>query len=235
MQEKKTESSSSALALILPFIKARRFEPGDRLPSEREFAKRFDMSRGAIREALATLEVMRVIERRPNSGIYLRHTDQESSFETLVLHNDLGLPLTREEIAQAFEVRRVLEIQAVILACERRKATDIALLRRILEDADARVAEGKTIEREDRDFHLAIVSSTRNVVLLRIVNAFFEMSQTRRHLYFSNIARCRVSCREHHEIFRALEKRDVVASTEALQDHLTGASEHWQIVLNSKP
>ena len=51
------------------------------------------MSRGVIREALATLEVMRFIERRPNSGIYLRDTEVEGSFEALVLQAHLSISL----------------------------------------------------------------------------------------------------------------------------------------------
>lgn len=62
---------------------------------------------------------MRIIERRPNSGIYLRNSD-ESSIEALVLHAESGLPFQAEEIADVVEVRRILEVQAARLACTRR-------------------------------------------------------------------------------------------------------------------
>ena len=83
--KEKSDASSNAVSKILSFIRERRYQPSERLPSERDFADRFSTSRGAVREALATLEAMRVIERRPNSGIYLRHSE-ESSIEALVLH-----------------------------------------------------------------------------------------------------------------------------------------------------
>jgi len=50
-------------------IKAK--EDGGRLPSERDMARHFAVSRGRIREALAVLEVLRVVERRAKSGIVL--------------------------------------------------------------------------------------------------------------------------------------------------------------------
>ena len=65
----KPEPPSNAIGKILSFIRERRYQPSERLPSERDFAEKFDTSRGAVREALAALEAMRVIERRPNSGI----------------------------------------------------------------------------------------------------------------------------------------------------------------------
>ena len=74
------ETHSAAAGRILQFIRDRRYEPLERLPSERELAEKFKMGRGAIREALSALEALRVVERRPNSGIYLRNLD-ERSFE----------------------------------------------------------------------------------------------------------------------------------------------------------
>ena len=63
------EPPSNTIGKILSFIRERHYQPAERLPSERDFAEKFDTSRGAVREALAALEAMRVIERRPNSGI----------------------------------------------------------------------------------------------------------------------------------------------------------------------
>jgi DNA-binding FadR family transcriptional regulator len=75
---------------------------------------------------------MRIIERRPNSGIYLRNSD-ESSIEALVLHAESGLPFqAEEEIADVVEVRRILEVQAARLACTRRTPDNIRDLSKIL-------------------------------------------------------------------------------------------------------
>jgi DNA-binding transcriptional MocR family regulator len=68
----KTESDRIAgvpnvVGRILSFIDERRYQPSERLPSERDFADRFNVSRGPFARALAALESMRVIERRPNS------------------------------------------------------------------------------------------------------------------------------------------------------------------------
>lgn len=86
----KLEAPSNAIGKILSFIRERRYQPSERLPSERDFAEKFDTSRGAVREALAALETMRVIERRPNSGIYLRKIE-ESSIDALVLYAESGV------------------------------------------------------------------------------------------------------------------------------------------------
>lgn len=229
------QASLAAIGKIMSLVRAKRIEAGERLPSERDLAERFDMSRGVIREALATLEAMRFIERRPNSGIYLRDTEVEGSFEALVLQAHLGLPIKTAEIVQALELRRIMEVQATRLACERATAKDLRTIHSILKEADKRIEEGKTIEAEDQNFHLAIVASTKNDVFLRVVNAFYEVSRPRRKLYFQNSEKSTLSNRDHYRIYEALEKRDADAVAEAMDLHLLSAAAHWKELLIANP
>lgn len=226
----KQEVPSNATGKILAFIRERRYEPSERLPSERDFAEKFETSRGAVREALATLEAMRVVERRPNSGIYLRNSD-ESSIEALVLHAESGLPFQADEIAQAFEVRRMLEVQAVRLACVRRTSDDIRELRAILADTEKRIAKKQTIEREDEAFHLGIFVATKNDVLLRVVKSFYEMSRQRRLVYFADHGRGRRSYEDHCKILEAVEVRRVGQAEQKMSEHLSQTVESWQSLL----
>lgn len=229
------QASLVAIGNIMSLVRAKRIQAGERLPSERDLAERFDMSRGVVREALATLEVMRFIERRPNSGIYLRDTEVEGSFEALVLQAHLGLPLKTSEIVQALELRRIMEVQAIRLACERATSKDLRTIRSILEEADRRIKEGKTIETEDQSFHLAIVAATKNDVFLRVVNAFYEVSRPRRNVYFRSLDQSAASSRDHYKIYEGLEKRDANAAAQAMEQHLLSAAAHWKELLAANP
>ena len=83
--ETKGTNGNAVIMGILGYLQERRLQPGDRLPSERDFAERLGVGRNAVREALATLVTLRMVESKPNSGIYLRHIARESSFEALVM------------------------------------------------------------------------------------------------------------------------------------------------------
>jgi GntR family transcriptional regulator, transcriptional repressor for pyruvate dehydrogenase complex len=224
------EPRSDAVGKILTFIRERRYQPLERLPSEREFAEKFGTSRGAVREALAALEAMRVVERRPNSGIYLRNSD-ESSIEALVLHAESGLPFQAREIDDAFEVRRILEVQAVRLACDRRTPDDIRAFHAILKNTRERLDRDETIEDEDEAFHLAILSATKNDILLRVVKSSYEMSRQRRHVYFANQGRGLRSFKDHCRILEAIENRRVDQADQSMSEHLSQATETWQELL----
>src|SRR5690606_10438138 len=127
------ELTSRVLAQILALIEKRNYAPGERLPSERELSERFGIGRGAVREALSILENLRYLKRKRSSGIYLTKTPERTSVETLGLFSELGLDLTKEKIAQALEVKGIVEVQAIILACERRKDEQIDEIERIVD------------------------------------------------------------------------------------------------------
>src|SRR3712207_5631910 len=57
--------------------------PGTRLPPERQLAAALEVGRSAVREALAALEILGVVDVRPGSGTYVRGTVSELLPQTL--------------------------------------------------------------------------------------------------------------------------------------------------------
>lgn len=218
---------------ILEFLKDRRFEAGERLPAERVLAARFRVGRNALREALATLISLRVVEARPNSGIYLRHIASESSFDTLVLLSEMGEPPSPEEILGTMEVRRPLEREACRLACKRRTAEDIAALRRILDEVDTVIAAEGNIADLDQAFHVALVEATHNSILVRVLHSFYRLSLERRRAYFADLKRGRESAADHRKIVDAVEKRDAARADRLMTKHLDNARVYWGVILGS--
>ena len=84
------DRQSLVKALLRKIDQARR-TPEVRLPGERELASSFGASRTAVREVLGVLEALRMIERRPQSGIYVRSAMSDASIEALVLREGLDL------------------------------------------------------------------------------------------------------------------------------------------------
>ena len=225
-----TEPRYGSIAKILTFIRDRRIEPFERLPSERDFAEKFSTSRSAIREALAALEVMRVIVRRPNSGIYLRGLE-ERSIETLVVQAETGMPFSRREISDVFEVRLMLEVQAAKLASQRRTDEDLSRMHDVLEKTGVLIERHETIEAEDEAFHLAIFASTKNEVLCQTVASFYEFSRPRRRIYFSDHERGARSYADHRAILSAIEDGNAESAEISITAHLSKAIEAWAKLL----
>lgn len=224
-------AGSTVVAGILAYLQDRRLQPGDRLPSERDLAERLGVGRNAVREALATLVTLRVVESRPNSGIYLRHVARESSFEALVMLTDLGGTPTPTEVAETMEVRGHLEQLGAGLACQRRTDADLARIEVVLRHTDALLARGANIAQADTDFHLALVDATHNSVLVRVLNAFYRFTACRRERLFEDAAQAQASVREHHRLLEHLRARDAAKAQLLILRHMDRARSYWSSVL----
>ena len=224
-------TSNHIVRSILRYLDERQLQPGDRLPSERALAEQLGVGRNALREAIATLTALRVVESRPNSGIYLKRVSTESSFETLVLLAASGARPTPAEIAETVEVRAALELTAVRLACKRRDDRDLSMLTEILARTDATLARGGNILDCDTEFHLALVGASHNSVLVRVLNAFYRMTALRRKAVFASQAHGRASAEDHRLLFEAVRLRDVEEAQDQIRRHMDRARHYWQEVL----
>jgi DNA-binding FadR family transcriptional regulator len=203
-----------------------------RTPSERELAEHFAVSRGQIREALAILEAMRIVERRAKSGIYL--TTRQASVEALALFAKAGLPLDPVRIYEMVELRKIHEIKAAELACSRATEHNYQRLREILAICEKKVAKGEPLHEEDRDFHLEIVRATQNAIFHQVCSVYYVMGESRLPIYFSAPERGRRSHAEHLQIFDALVRRDGNLAQALMSAHLQGAESYWKGLLEPR-
>jgi DNA-binding FadR family transcriptional regulator len=211
----------------IAFIKRRGYLAGERLPSERDLAERFSVSRSAVREALTKLQAMRLIERRSSSGIYLGKEPGTTSLEALVLTHDLGIPMDDTDIRESMEVRRLLEVQAIRLACERRRETDIDALMRVLTETEAEIAAARPIADMDYRFHMTIFRATQNMIFVRVVNPFYLLSRSRRQSFFQDTRRGQISHAQHVAIVDAIREQNAERGAELMANHIGRVERHY--------
>ena len=214
------------LALLAACLIAESDRETNRTPSERELAEHFSVSRGQIREALAILEAMRLVERRAKSGIYL--TQKQASVEAMALYARAGLPPDPHQIYEAVELRKIHEIKAAELACTRATDENFEAIKAVLERSEAKIAAGEAIHREDKDFHLEIVRATQNGIFYRVCSVYYVMGEARLPVYFNDPERSRKSHAEHLQIFDALTRRDGNLAQALMSAHLQGAESYWK-------
>ena len=150
---------------------ARELKIGDRLPSERELADMFSVSRTAVREALRTLEIAGIVDLKLGSKggafIALNATAQVArSFRDMVDFGEISLPMLLEARQQVVE-------STVKLAAERASKADIAALRANLNQIIQLSEAGKFGERLEKavEFYTLIANAAGNAALSAIVES----------------------------------------------------------------
>ena len=181
---------NNLLAELAAYLFSRSDAETARTPSERELAEHFSVSRGQIREALAILEAMRIVERRAKSGIYL--TTRQASVEAMALFARAGVPLDPIQIYETVELRKIHEIKAAELACSRATEENFERLREILKASEERLAAGEGARHARTATSIwRSCAPRKNSVFHKICSVYYVMGEQRLPIYFSDPERGR--------------------------------------------
>ena len=205
-------------AQMLTLIAQGEFKVGERLPSERALAERFDVSRTSVREATIALELQGVVEVRGGSGIYVTQAPAAPIVQTGFM------PATEPGPFELLRARCLIESEIASLAAETRKDGDLDRIFSALADMRENIDDKEANEAADQLFHLRIAESTGNSVLLQMVTAMWAQSKgpvwTKIEHHFHTPELRLASHADHQRIFKALLGRDAVAARAAMRAHL---------------
>ncbi len=213
---------------LLTHVDRARETPAVRLPGERELATTYGASRTAVREVLGVFEALRLIERRPQSGIYVRDPDTDASIDALVLREALAVSRSADAYEQAQEARVLLEVEAARLAAERRTARDLKLMQAVIDAFRISAHEGRNLADDDEAFHIALISAAKNPILSRIAKSLYLMTRSIRVAYFDIPGASKGSIAEHEQILKALRSKDGARSVSLLREHYRRSSALWR-------
>jgi GntR family transcriptional regulator, transcriptional repressor for pyruvate dehydrogenase complex len=195
-----------------------KLQAGDKLPTERELAERFETSRASVREALRTLEPEGLIRIKKGvvGGIFIADVDHRpaaKSFQTF-------LQLRKVSIQQIAEVRLMFEPQVARLAAERGTPDDLRQLEEEIDKMSAAVKDKELPRFYDLKFHLLIARAARNPILEVLAESMLGVaSKTISELHPSRDTLRHVLSR-HRKVFDAVQRRDSDAAFEAMQEHI---------------
>jgi len=197
-------------------------KPGDRLPSERELVERFQVSRASIREAISALEMMGLIEVRAGEGTYIRQVNIDSVVAPLAWM----LFIEKDTDLELYEVRKILEVQAVGIAAERVQEDELRDMSEVLEVMRMDLEIDRLGEEADHYFHYAIARATHNKILIRLMNTISDTMQkalksSRSRLYEDKSSPERLY-QEHCSLFEAIKNHNVLMAQQLMLDHLVG-------------
>ena len=213
---KKIRIHEEAVRQIRELINQGKLKAGDQLPSERELAETFKVSRTSVREALRALESKDLIVTRTGMGTFI--ADQPA--ESLVTSLASLMTEAKDGLADIFEMRKLIEPQIAGLAAERANEEDIRGLGRILETQREQIARGATGVEADTEFHFSIGKATQNQALQRLISGLMDLLSDSREESLQPAGRNEASLASHQHILAAIEKHDQEAARAAMFHHI---------------
>lgn len=193
---------------------------GSRLPSERQLADRYQVSRPTVREALIALELDQMVEVRQGSGVYVL---SPAAMQVVDDDPDIG-PF------ELLEARQLVECEICAFVAPQLSEDDARDLYAIVDRMAAVDGDADAAEALDREFHVRIAQASQNGALVAMAEMLWD-TRARSPLYrFFNAKAVKAgvlpSVKEHRSIVDALNSRDAEAARHAMREHLTRAGEN---------
>jgi DNA-binding FadR family transcriptional regulator len=193
---------------------------GDRLPSERDLAAAFGVSRPTVREAVIALELDGLVEVKTGSGVYVTSQSPKSGAPGVT---DIG-PF------ELLEARKSIEGEAAALAAQRISDEELGALEALLAEMESENDHDVVMSEDaDRRFHMTIARATQNSAMVAMVEMLWDVRnrspQSVRFLEHVRAHGVKPIINEHAAIMRALRARDAKGARDAMRAHLSSVIE----------
>jgi len=227
---------SVAAERIIEYIEQRGLGPGDRLPTEAEFAALLGVSRGIARDAIKTLAAVGRVSTERGRGIFVAEPPLFShELRSRFRLTDL------DGILMMFEFRALLEGSAAELAAARATPTELRSIEGAMNEYAALVPQrdaATSVPRPDydaltecdREFHERVIAASHNPFLME---ATFAVRQLQREVVsvalggFSG-GSLEDAVSEHRAIFDAVRRGEAEAARVAAAAHVGHTSRNHQ-------
>lgn len=200
------------------------YNPGDKLPSERELCKIFSVGRSSVREAIRILVVLGYLETLHGKGTFFKlpPTTVELSFE------EFETGLKEAPIVDLMEARNVLELEFVRLAAVRADNDDIERLRFLVDNMDKSQSSEEFLE-FDLKFHMALAEMSNNIVLNELMKTLMnEVNKYKVYFVAGSSWTRKETIALSYEVIHHISCSEPELAAEKMQAHLALVETNWK-------
>ena len=191
---------------------------GEKLPPEREFAEKLEVSRNSVREAIRIMDMMGIVSSQQGSGNYVTCEFQKSITETMAMM----FAMDQVNDKQISQVRYSLEVLAFTLALDRVREEDLAKMEECVEKLDKN-GDSKNNATLDKIIHYTLARASGNQLLIDILEAcsgvFDILIEDMRYGILKNENRKTELNECHRHLVDALREGDREKGLQALKWH----------------
>lgn len=198
-----------------------KLKSGEKLPSERDLAEMYGVSRVPVREALKTLEFLGIVQSVRGDGVYIQNIQAKDLLENVefaVQDNE------NELLSELFEARSAVEVKAAQLAALRRTDQELEEMLEAVLDMERDLLLKRDPSMSSYKFHLAIVKASHNRVLYRIHDNLSDMLKLSRKKSLGVKGHSEIALDFHKQLLKKIRDKNAEAAGNLMADHLYKAS-----------
>lgn len=192
---------------------------GDRLPTERDLAEQFHVSRTAVREAMKILAQKGLVDMRPGRGTIVIDGANEAMQDSigLVMKLRLGEVGGSDNLV---EVRGILEPEIAALAAVRATEKEMAAMREAVQAMDDNLNNADAYIAADNRFHEALAQATQNTLIIIFIKSIVNLLSEQRKQVFQVEGGPQRGQVHHKRILDHVIRREPEEARAAMHSHL---------------
>jgi len=216
-----THRTTQVVDHIRAMIENGSLQPGDKIPPEREFAKKLGISRASLRTGIGYLAAMGVMKVKHGVGTFVADGPPEFGKASLGLMGALhGF-----QTWQMFEARIILESNIAALAAERSKEEHHAALAEEVAEMFAVMENPTEYLIHDVLFHRIISQASGNPIMAAVIETLTSALYDKRRKTVDRSIDTRESAEMHREIYRSIRSHKPQEARRLMEQHLRMAQE----------
>lgn len=192
--------------------------PGGLLPTERDLAAHFEVSRTVVREAVKGLAAKGLLEVNAGSGMTVRRPTSKHVAQTMSLY--LRGAETDVHHEKVTAVRKLLEVEIAGLAAENRSDEDLKALQAIIGRFGEVAHDRQSYVAWDVEFHLRLAVATRNDLFVLLLDSIGGIMNKVREIGFNVPGAGDRALHHHASILKQVEMRSRDGARQAMREHI---------------
>ena len=201
---------------IARVIKEQNLTAGERLPGEHELVEQLKVSRPVLREALARLQSMGLVDIQRGRGTFVGN---RTSLANCVRLLRSAVTISPQELRSYAELRTAIEVQAARQAAERATEDDIAELAAMLQQLDDQNLQYAEALELDFRFHRRLIDIAGNPLMQNMIEVIYEFVLTQMVRTTPSPRENKLGRRLHREILAAIADHDADSAERAMREH----------------
>lgn len=219
LHEAKTLNEKIALLIV------ERMESGEKMPTEKEMAQRFNVSRTSLREVLSVFQASGIITSLQGSGRYVQMPNLGTQFMDAW---SILLWAKPTMLLELLEIRSILEIYSLPQAMQKSNMDQLQQLHVQVSAMKEKASQGNPFVSNDREFHRILFSSTNNSLLEQLLTTFWDLYEAAKvGTYHEKLMTVAI---QHEEILNAFAKQDIEQVSAYMKEQFTDA--RYRIIMS---
>jgi len=208
--------SEAAAEQLVGLVETGQYEPGARLPSERELMEALNIGRSTVREAVQRLTTIGLVEVRPGVGTFVSEAGPRA-----ILDSSLRALLSTDEVTtDLMEARTIIEPHIAMLAAQRATEEDVARVQDVLDATRQAVEQGKPAFEYSARYHEVLAECTHNAVLVRFMGSIMDLLVERGREVDAVEGYSSRELEEHQSIVDLVASGDAEGASAAVREHI---------------